>query len=173
MSRDELFHADDRIVYEQKDISYNADERWGFGYRAAAAIVRDGRLLLQAPRGRDEWALPGGQVMFGETAAMAIAREFLEETGVEVEVGELQATAEVFFPVGERRIHQLFLQFEGKAPADAFTADETPGVELGRNGLPKLRFRWVPLSQLRDIPLYPPQIADVLLDGARHYIYNE
>lgn len=164
---------DERIEYEKRDISYNADERWGFGYRAAALIVRDGRLLLQAPTGVDEYAVPGGQVMFGETAAQAIERELIEEVGVKAKVGEFLAVGELFFPVGERTIHQLFLQFAATLPDDALTDDVTPGLELGRDGGPKLRFEWVDIDRLREIPLYPPQIADVIQNHAKHYLYVE
>lgn len=164
---------DERIEYDRKDISYNTDGRWGFGYRAAAIIVRGGRLLLQAPTGVDEYAVPGGQVMFGETAAQAIERELIEEVGVKAKVGEFLAVGELFFPVGERTIHQVFLQFAATIPDDALTGDVTPGLELGRDGGPKLRFEWVDIDRLREIPLYPPQIADVIQNHAKHYLYEE
>jgi ADP-ribose pyrophosphatase YjhB (NUDIX family) len=61
---------------------------------AAVAIVtrdEDARVLL-VQRGEDPgkglWGLPGGFVELGETAADALAREILEETGYEIEVGE-------------------------------------------------------------------------------------
>lgn len=164
---------DERIEYEKRDISYNTDGRWGFGYRAAALIVRGGRLLLQSPTGVDEYAVPGGQVMFGETAAQAIERELTEEIGVKAAVGEFLAVGELFFPVGERTIHQLFLQFAATLPDDALTDDVTPGLELGRDGGPKLRFEWVGIDRLREIPLYPPQIADVVQNHVKHYLYEE
>jgi mutator protein MutT len=54
---------------------------------------RDGRILVQ-PRTGDPamqglWELPGGTIAPGEPHTAALAREVREETGLEVEVGEL------------------------------------------------------------------------------------
>jgi mutator protein MutT len=59
-----------------------------------AFVVRaDGRILVQ-PRTGDPameglWELPGGTIAPGEPHTAALAREVREETGLEVEVGEL------------------------------------------------------------------------------------
>jgi len=55
-----------------------------------AVIVRDGKVLLVKRKyeplaGR--WSLPGGAVEIGETLEACLAREMLEETGLEVTVG--------------------------------------------------------------------------------------
>ncbi len=63
------------------------------------AVVRDqvGRLLVvrrgQAPAA-GRWTLPGGKVKPGERLSHALAREVREETGLEVEVGDLVGVAE-------------------------------------------------------------------------------
>jgi ADP-ribose pyrophosphatase YjhB (NUDIX family) len=62
-------------------------------------VVRDpaGRLLLVRrghEPGRGRWSLPGGRVEAGETAAAAVVREVLEETGLEVVAGDLVGRVE-------------------------------------------------------------------------------
>ena len=53
-------------------------------------IVQDGRVLI-VKRKYDplagQWSIPGGAVELGETLEASVAREMLEETGLEIEVG--------------------------------------------------------------------------------------
>jgi 8-oxo-dGTP diphosphatase len=51
---------------------------------AAAARTEDGRWVLIRRRDTGQWALPGGTLEWGETLSAAIARELLEEAGVDV-----------------------------------------------------------------------------------------
>jgi 8-oxo-dGTP diphosphatase len=55
-------------------------------------LIEDGRTLL-IRRGseplRGEWSIPGGTLELGETLEEGVARELLEETGLEVRVLEL------------------------------------------------------------------------------------
>jgi 8-oxo-dGTP diphosphatase len=55
-----------------------------------AVVVHEGKVVLIRRRFeplQGEWSLPGGGVEVGETLETAVAREMLEETGLEVEVG--------------------------------------------------------------------------------------
>jgi 8-oxo-dGTP diphosphatase len=58
----------------------------------AAVMVRDGKLLL-IKRGvepsKGKWSVPGGRVEWGETLIEAVKREVREETGLEIEVGQV------------------------------------------------------------------------------------
>jgi ADP-ribose pyrophosphatase YjhB (NUDIX family) len=55
-------------------------------------VVQNGRALIvkraHEPR-KGEWSLPGGMVELGEGLVEAVKREIKEETGLEVEVGDV------------------------------------------------------------------------------------
>jgi 8-oxo-dGTP diphosphatase len=77
---------------------------------ASLAIIRDddGRFLLvrHTYKGR-RWAFPGGMLEPGESPQQAVAREVLEEVGLEVEVGPLVAVYTLLpQPVGYRFVFE-------------------------------------------------------------------
>jgi ADP-ribose pyrophosphatase YjhB (NUDIX family) len=69
-----------------------------------AAVIRQGNgILLVKQQGPDDpspnWALPGGRVEQGETLSQAVAREVLEETGLQVvRLGGLRSVSHALDP---------------------------------------------------------------------------
>ena len=81
-----------------------------------AVIVQDGQVLIVKRKydplaGR--WSLPGGGVEVGETLEASVAREMLEETGLQIEVGPV---IEVFDRItrdehGQVRYHFVLIDY--------------------------------------------------------------
>lgn len=159
------------------DILFKTDD-WIFSYRVAGICVQDGKVLLQTTTGEDRsFAFPGGHVEFGETNEETLIREFREEIGAEISVGDLKWVAEVFFPWGSRPCHQICLYY----------MVEIQNPEIPRNGffLAKehmegrsfnLEFHWVPLEEVKKREVYPtqtPELLQKLDDGVQHFVYKE
>src|SRR5208282_362576 len=75
-------------------------------------VIQDGRALLirrGGPPLQGEWSIPGGTLELGESIADGIRRELLEETGVEVRVGELIEVFDRIFPDVSGRIQYHFV----------------------------------------------------------------
>jgi ADP-ribose pyrophosphatase YjhB (NUDIX family) len=117
------------------------------------AVVEDGRLLL-VQRGREPgrglWAIPGGKVELGEPMREAARREVLEETGLEVDVGDVVWVGEHI----EEGHHIVLVDFAGSVTGgEMCAADDADDV------------RWVVLGEASQYPLTPTMydLVDTLL----------
>ena len=93
-----------------KDILFKS-ESGTFSYRIAGICVYDGKVLLHKAKNDDGYAFPGGHVAFGETNEETLVREFKEETGADIAVGDLKWVAEIFFPLHNKPCHQICLYY--------------------------------------------------------------
>ena len=70
-------------------------------------IVVDGNRALIVRRATEplkgQWSIPGGMLELGEKLRDGLAREVLEETGLEVEVGDVLDVFDSIFPDAEGR----------------------------------------------------------------------
>ena len=158
------------------DILFRTDE-YVFSYRVAGICIQNGKVLLQKPDNDTAFAFPGGHVTFGETNAQTLTREFKEEIGVDISVGDLKWVGEIFFPWGNKPCHQICLYYNVD-----ITSDNIPfeGMLIGSEQLEgrafNLEFHWVPCEELENIEVYPTNAAELMSkldDGVQHFIYRE
>ena len=151
------------ILFQQAD--------WMFSYRVSAILWRDGKLLVQRTLGDQGYALPGGQVSFGEYSQKTLARELMEETGAAVNVGRLCAVAELFFQ-WKKPCHQINLYYLAELknpealPAAPFYAYDSLGRERS-----DLEFSWVSLEELDRIEVYPKCLKPYLKELPDHVVH--
>jgi 8-oxo-dGTP diphosphatase len=121
----------------------------------AVAVVRwQGRVLIgRRPSSvplAGYWEFPGGKIRSGEQPQAAARRECREETGLDVQIGDLLCDVEYEYGHGRLRLH-------------FFAAQPTSG-----NREPTRRFRWVEISQLPQYEFPPANQAVIqqLIEGA-------
>lgn len=107
------------------------------------AVVDRGRLLM-VKRGREPgkglWAVPGGKVRRGEPITEAARREVLEETGLNVEIGEVIWVGEHL----SENHHIVLIDFVGTVVDGTLEAADDADEA-----------RWVELSAAEEYPLTP------------------
>jgi ADP-ribose pyrophosphatase YjhB (NUDIX family) len=145
-----------------------------FNYRTVAVVVDGGRVLLHRAETDDFWALLGGRVELGESAAGALEREMREEIGAEARVERLLWVVENLFTTesGQRwHEHALFFLVSLADRPDLYARDEFDGDE--DNGL-RLIFRWFPIQDLAAVRLYPTFLRERLaaLPAATEYFVH-
>lgn len=118
---------------------------------ARGLAVRGGDVLLCRNVKKGYFYLPGGHIDPMEAAADACAREYLEETGLQVRPGACLLVAEVRFGDGRKAVHELNVVFHvehenGSWPEDVASREE------------KISFEWVDRAALVDIDLRPRAI---------------
>ena len=114
---------------------------------------------------------------FGETNADTLIREFKEEIGADILVGELKWVAEVFFPWGSRPCHQICLYYLVEIQNPEIPKE---GMFLGKEHLEgrkfDVEFHWVPLEDAENLELYPTNCRELLSrlqESVQHFVYRE
>lgn len=121
---------------------------------ARGAWIDGGKVLLCLNEKGGFYYLPGGHVEFGESAARALAREFEEETGIQVRVAGCVLVTEGFFESGRKPHHELNLLFHVKHSPTAVASREA-GIS----------FQWIDLAGLVDLDVRPQAIKAWLVSG--------
>jgi len=141
--------------------------------RAAGVVLRGSQVLLHRRLGDAIWALPGGRVESGESAAEAVVREFQEELRCAVKCGELLYVAENFFPHAGASVHEVGLYF-----LVSFEASPAPMRELSafRGAEPALEFQWFERGDLASANVRPLFLVNALASARlefQHVVEHE
>lgn len=128
---------------------------------ARGLLVVEGKVLLCRNVKHGYRYLPGGHVEPGESAASALAREFLEESGVEVRVGPLLLTSEHGFVQKGRPRHEINLVFHVEQPPEGIRRADWPSLEPG------IVFDWVAAGEIAVSDLRPRTISDWVVERVK------
>ncbi len=111
---------------------------------AVAAVILKGDKVLLAKRAgepsKGQWSLPGGIIEVGETHVAALKREIREETGLQIEVGELVKVIDriVLDSKGRVKYHYVILdywaEYKGGIARAASDALSIMWVDIGSLG---------------------------------------
>lgn len=154
-----------------RDILYK-EQDFIFSYRVGGILIHEGKILLQKPVNED-YSIIGGHVARMETTKETLKREFEEELHTEVEIGDLLAVGEIFFPWGSRPCHQIALYYRISLPENASIPLEGSfyGYDDLDNCRVNLEFCWIPLEELSKLTVYPGELIPHILSGSKEVIH--
>lgn len=115
--------------------------------RVCGLYREDDRLLMVKHRGIGPtdtfWCPPGGGPQFNETAPSALIREFMEETGLEVEIGDMLFVNEFIQPP----LHAMELFFHVRATGGSLRLGFDP--EMSADGQIIDEVRLMPFDEIK------------------------
>jgi 8-oxo-dGTP diphosphatase len=130
--------------------------------RVCGLCWQGGDLLLVNHRGvtsGDFWAPPGGGIEFGQSIEQTLRREFLEETGLTIRVGEFMFGCEFI----RGPLHAIELFHEVFATAGELRAGRDPEIQIIRDAryMSNEDVRGIPQKQLHGVFQHVDKVADL------------
>jgi ADP-ribose pyrophosphatase YjhB (NUDIX family) len=155
-----------------KDILFKTED-FVFSYRVGGLLIHNNKILLQRPK-NDDFAIVGGHVSCLETTTETLKREFEEEIHAKIEVDNLLAVGEIFFPWGKKPCHQICLYYrvhllnENDIPLEGIFH----GYDEMDNKKIDLDFCWIPLEELKNgLKVYPLELIPHILSNANETVH--
>jgi mutator protein MutT len=108
------------------------------------AVILDGSRVVLVKRAHEplqgEWSLPGGAVELGETLEDALAREVVEETGLDVDVGPIVEVLDRVqrAPDGRIEFHYVIVDYLCRSRSDRPLVGSSDALDA----------RWVETAEL-------------------------
>jgi len=126
-------------------------------YRVAGILIKNGKILVQRERDSDEYALPGGHVIIGETSEQSLIREFKEETGADISCSRLIWIEECFWKWGGKDTHTI--SFYWLVNLDI--GSDIPDISMqSQKDNCNVILEWVTLDSLCDLTIYPDFVKE-------------
>ncbi|WP_194777354.1 NUDIX domain-containing protein [Pararhodonellum marinum] len=131
----------------EKEIKEKFGER--LRLRVNGVLIENNALLMvkhNMGRGRYFWNVPGGGMQYGSDAITNLKREFMEETGLHIQVENYLFAHELLNPP----LHALELFFEVRRTAGELTLGKDP--ELSNDHQLMEEIKYMELDELKSIP---------------------
>ncbi|WP_044203808.1 NUDIX domain-containing protein [Flammeovirga sp. OC4] len=108
--------------------------------RVCGVLVENDKILMAVHHGIGKrgifWAPPGGGLEYGESVEDALKREFLEETGLDVEIEEFMFTHEFF----DLPLHGIELFFKVKKVSGQLVTGVDPEMDKDKQTIDNMVF---------------------------------
>ena len=150
-----------------------SDEKNICSYRAVGVLIRNNKILVQREKDGNEYALPGGHVMIGETSEESLTREYKEETGADILCSRMIWVEEVFWKWDGKKAHTIAFYYlislknESDIPDSYFESHKDNSDVL---------LEWVEIDELKNLTVYPAFIKDKIVNisnGIEHFISRQ
>lgn len=142
-------------------------------FRSAGVLIQNGKILVQRDKGGNEYALPGGLVLQGETTDQAVVRRYKEEANVDIICERLIWVEECFWEWNNKSTHTICFYYlinlkdKDSIPNNKFVCQSVnDNVEYG----------WVDLKMLNTLIIYPSFAKTEVFnisDGVKHFVSKE
>jgi len=142
-------------------------------YRTVGVLIRNNMILVQREKDGNEYALPGGHVIIGETSEESLIREYKEETGADISCSRMIWVDETFWKWGNKNAHTIAFYYLISLKNESDIPDSH--FESHKDNC-NILLEWVEIDELKNLTIYPSFVKDKIFnisDGIEHFITHE